>query len=119
MRRKKVFDDNKGDYEAIKQRLNGIDWNEYLHGDTENRWQTFKNLIHQLQQAHIPLKASKCTVKKAMWLDKKALTAVQKKRLLFSKYKDNSHHAVKSQNKKAKKELIRTRRKFEKACREH
>jgi len=119
VRRKKVFDDNKGDYEAIKQRLNGIDWNEYLHGDTENRWQTFKNLIHQLQQGHIPLKASKCTVKKAMWLDKKALTAVQKKRLLFSKYKDNSHHAVKSQNKKAKKELIRTRRKFEKACREH
>jgi len=50
-----------------------------------------------------------------MWLDRKALTAVQKKRRLFSKHKDNSHPAVKSQNKKAKKELIRARRKFEKS----
>jgi len=61
-----VFDYNKGDNKTIKQRLNGIDWNEYLHGDTENCWQTFRNLIHQLQKAHIPLKASKCSVKKAM-----------------------------------------------------
>jgi len=56
VRHKKVFDYNKGDYKAIKQRLNGTDWNEYLHGDTENRWQTFRNLIHQLQQVHNPLK---------------------------------------------------------------
>jgi len=28
VRRKKVFDYNKADYEAIKQRLHGIDWND-------------------------------------------------------------------------------------------
>jgi len=49
-----------------------------------------------------------------MWLNKKALTAVQKKRRLFSKYKDNDHPVVKSQNKKAK-ELIRARKKIEKS----
>jgi len=76
----KEFDYNKGDYEAIRQRLNGINWSEYLSGDTEERWQKFRNLIHQLQKAHIPLKSSKRTTKKALWLDNKAVRAVQKKR---------------------------------------
>jgi len=73
----------------------------------------------QLQKAHIPLKSSKRTTKKALWLDNKAVRAVQKKRHLYSKYKDNSHPAVESQNKKAKKELIRARRKFEKKLAEN
>ena len=89
-----------------------------MSGDTEERWQTFRNLIHQLQKAHIPLKLSKRTTKKALWLDNKAVRAMQKKRHLYSKYKDNSHPAVESQNKKAK-ELICARRKFEKKLAEN
>ena len=114
-KQREMFDYYKGDYEAIKQKLQGINWNDYLVGDTEQRWQAFKDLMVQLQRTHIPVKTfRKNAVKKAVWLDRKAVAAVRRKRRVYCKYKDNNHPAVKAQNKRARSELKRARWKFEK-----
>ena len=42
------------------------------------------------------------------------MAAVSKKRRVYRRYNDNNHPAVKAQNKRAKCELRRARRKFEK-----
>jgi len=60
--------------------------------------------------------------KKAIWLDGKPPTSVQKiqkKRHLYSRYQDNSHPAVKLQNKEPKKEPNRAKRKSEKKLAEN
>ena len=66
-----MLDYTKGDYEAITKQLCSIDWKTYLTGDAENKWQVFKNLILQLQQAHIPVRRSKYTTKKQCGLTEK------------------------------------------------
>jgi len=53
---RETLDFNRGDYEAIKQKLSSINWEEYLVGDTEHRWQLFKDLLDQLQKSKIPVK---------------------------------------------------------------
>ena len=114
-KQREMFDYYKGDYEAIGQKLQGINWNDYLVGDTEQRWQVFKDLLVQLQRTHIPVKTfRKNAVKKAVWLDRKAVAAVRRKRRVYCKYKDNNHPAVKTQNKRARSELKRAKWKFEK-----
>ena len=114
-KQREMLDYNKGDYETIRQKLSAINWEEYLVGDTEHRWQLFKDLLVQLQRSHIPVKTRrKKAAKKAVWLDWKAVAAVNKKRRVYRKYNDNNHPAVKVQNKRAQYELRRARRKFEK-----
>ena len=53
---RETLDFNRGDYEAIRQKLAAINWEEYLVGDTEHRWQLFKDVLVQLQRSYIPVK---------------------------------------------------------------
>ena len=115
-----IFDYNKGDYDAIRDELRKVEWNNYLTGDTENRWQQFKKEIHRLQKLYIPTKSSKVQKpKKTIWINRRAIKAVDKKRRIFRKYKDIDHPAVKSQNRTAKRELNRARKNFEKKLAEN
>jgi len=87
-----TFDYNKGNYDAIRDELKKVNWNKYLTGDTENRWRQFKDEIHRIQQIHVPTRSTNVQkVKKAIWINRRAIKAVDKKRRIFRKYKDTDH----------------------------
>ena len=105
----------KGDYSRIREELANIDWDTMLTGSANECWTRFKEELQHLEELHIPLRKRKGSKrKKPIWMTWRASKLVRRKQRLFAKYRDKDHPSYKSAAKKAKIELRRSRKKFEK-----
>ena len=113
--RRRIFDYNKGDIAALKCELNKIDWNVILHQlNAEESWNVFKAKIECLEEKYVPTKIVGTKRKKPLWMSRKALKAVQKRRQVYKKYKDVNHPAYTQANKNARLMIKKARKDFEK-----
>ena len=103
----------KGDYNSIRCHLSNIDWDSCMSGSADECWTTLKDLLLYLEEKFVPVKTGHCK-RKPIWMTNRAFKSVRKKLKTFSKYKDKNHPAVKYANAKAKTELKKARRSFEK-----
>ena len=103
-----------GDYEAINLALASVNWSELLDDDTVGCWNNFTSLLHwKTNLSQLRESIGRLTVKKPLWMPKKLLTAVCRKRKVFRKYKNINHPAVKSACIIARLELRRSRHNYE------
>jgi len=105
----------KANLNGMRAELQQVDWDTLLSGDIHNSWSVFKNKVHELESKYIPTTTlkSKQTFK-PIWMTNRTLKLVQRKRRIYSKYKNNDHPACKQANIEARKELRKSKRKFEK-----
>ena len=52
-----TFDYPKGDDETIRQELRKVEWKKLLQGSMDQQWNSFKKLLEELEQQHIPEKS--------------------------------------------------------------
>ena len=104
-----------GNYEEINDALAEVDWDDFMSGTTQECWDKLKKLLFDLHNRFIPIK--RITAKRSgvqpIWMTRRALKSVRKKRKVYMKYKDISHPAVKAANKSAKSEIRKSKRNFE------
>ena len=75
--------------DQIKSELNDTDWRELLSNkSTEEAWDITKRNIKKKIHQHVPMKQAK-KKKKALWLTKRALRFVRRKRRAWKRYKAN------------------------------
>ena len=106
----------RGDFGCITECLSGIDWDDFMTGNTETSWIKFSGLLMDLVNQYVPIKVSACPqkFKKPVWMSHKAVKLVKMKRKVYRRYKDTSHPAVRAANSKAQKELRKSVINFEK-----
>ena len=76
----------------------------------------FKGIMQALEAKYVPTKkfGSNQRSHKPIWMNYKALKLVAKKRVIFAKYKDKNHPAVKAANIRASREIKHAKFSFEK-----
>ena len=118
---KETYMYHKANYEDMSKELVNINWVETLgkHEDIDMKWQTFTEVIHNLETKYVPKKKSKATHKKAnVPLDRKCVDKIKKKHNLWKKYmknKDGNIHEEYCRVRNQVKTMIkRARKKFEK-----
>ena len=112
---KQVWSYKLGNYEEINDALAEVDWDDLMSGTTHDCWDKFKKLLFELHNRYIPIKRinTKLSGVKPIWMTRKALKSVKRKRKVYMKFKDTSHPAVKAANKVAKSEVRKSKRNFE------
>jgi len=112
---KVLRDYKKGDYDQIRSSLADIDWDSFMSGTVNDSWLRFRDLLHRLIEEHVPLKViTKIhSLRKPIWMTRKALKLIRKKRKTFTKFKDAHHFAVKSACRAAKSGIRKARKNFE------
>ena len=93
-----------------------IDWKDILSKDVETDWQSFKGILLNLCEKHIPKKTIK-EMKRPPWLKQEVLRLVRQKRASWRRYKISSHaedfQAFKLLEKKVKKAVGKAKHKYE------
>ena len=110
----KRLDYKRADYESMKIKLGEIEWEEVLRGDANQDWILFREKVLELEKQYVPIKEFR-KKKKNIWMTKNAVEAVNKKRQIYSKYRQDSHPAVKKANARAKKAVKKAKKNFEKS----
>ena len=88
---------------------------EILQGSINQQWNSFKKLLEELIQQHIPTKSIDDTKRrKAPWLSHKAVKLVRRKHRVYARYKGDSHPAYQSTAKEADKKVRRAKYNYEK-----
>ena len=114
---KPTRDYRNANYKDMKDDLQKVDWDkEFETCNTDQAWSKLKGTLHDLISDHVPLKQPK--KKKTMWLTRRALRAVRRKRRAWKRYKHsktpaNGRHYNKCVH-DAKKEVDKAKRDFEK-----
>ena len=81
------FHFTKGNYEAIRQELDGTDWESILRNETvENQWTIFKKKINQLSELHIPKKKNN-RKNSTPWCNKELKRELKRKNTEFHKFR--------------------------------
>ena len=109
----RYFDYRRADYESMKSKLGEVKWEEVLRGDANHDWILFREKVLELEKQYVPIKTYR-KKKKNIWMTGNAVEAVNKKRQVYSKYRQDNHPAVKKANAKAKKAVKRAKKNFEK-----
>jgi len=113
---------NKGDYQAIRQSLGEVDWDEALETDSvEEAWQTLKQILMSTADKHIPKKSFKSNgqkPRKPLWMNSGVMAKLKQKRAAFKRYLETREgrdyqEFAKSRN-QAKWEVRKAKREFEK-----
>ena len=111
---KHILDYNKADIAAIKTELCRIDWNILLENlSAEDSWKVYKDKVEMLEDKLIPVKSSGNYRKKPLWMTRKVQRAVTKKRQVYRKYKDPTHPAYVQAERKAKTQIRKAKKVFE------
>ena len=109
----KYFDYKRANYEAMKAKLGETNWEVVLQGDANQDWILFKERVLELEKQYVPIRLHRVK-KKNIWMTRKAVEAVNKKRQIYSRYRQDDHPAVKKANAKAKKAVKKAKKNFEK-----
>ena len=114
--RKILYDYSKANFDSIRQELGQIDWEKLLEGNTQNSWNVFKDLVLSMEEKYVPRKhvTNSNKNRKPIWLTHRAKKLVNRKRIVYAKYRDKEHPAVKTANAKASNEVKKSRKRFEK-----
>jgi len=109
------FDYRKADFDQMRKELSGMDWDEFLGGNTNDSWVKFRNLLHELEKRYVPVKEDSKGKwrKRSLWITQKAMRAVENKRKVYAKHKDRTHPAYIAANKKMKAETREAKVNFE------
>ena len=101
---------------ALLEEIESKDWDEILHGDSLDCWSKFCQYLEQLESKYVPMKRVRTVGgrRKSIWMTKRALNLIVKKRKVYSKYKDNNHPACIQASNKAHREVKGAKRNFEK-----
>ena len=115
---RKRLDYRRADFEGMRKELRETDWEVLLEGNVNESWVKFRNLLHELERRYIPVKKDMTGVagrgrKRSPWITRKAMRAVENKRKVFAKYKDQRHPAYKTASKKARTEVKKAKLNFE------
>ena len=100
---KPLFD--KADYNAIKNRLSCIDWDTKFQGEFHEWYNRFITELEICVKNHVPSKARNNDKKKNIYLSRKATKLKNRKRRLWSKYKNTKSAYDEQRFKRAKNEL--------------
>ena len=112
---KQSLDYSKADIIALKSELRKIDWNALLQDLTaDESWIVFREKLENLKDKFIPVKTSGTRRKKPLCMTQRAVKTVRKQRKVYRKYKDATHPAYLQAQKKAKVEIKKARKEFEK-----
>ena len=112
---KQSLDYSKADIIALKCELRKIDWNALLQDLTaDESWIVFREKLENLEDKFILVKTSGTRRKKPLWMTQRAVKTVRKQRKVYRKYKDATHPAYLQAQKKAKVEIKKARKEFEK-----
>ena len=106
------LDYNRADFESMRHELQEVNWDEVLEGDVNGGWTRFKEVLKRVEERYIPVKTGK-RKGKAPWITYKAVRAIERKRRVYSKYKDRDHPACKSANKEASRSVREAKIGFE------
>ena len=101
------------DKEAILYELSVIDWHSIFEGSVGDCWEAFKQKMLELQRRFVPKTNKNGGRVKKIWMSHRAIKLVKKKHRVYRRYRDDSHPAVVRISKKAKAEIVRSKRKFD------
>ena len=82
----KVYNYKRANWEALNDDLNCVDWNSKLNGDVHEDWQSFKNILYELMDLHIP-KVKIGGICQPSWFDAETHQLCREKERLHQKYK--------------------------------
>ena len=108
---REVLDYRRADFESMREELRGVCWDELLDGGIHEAWTKFKDLLKSLERKYIPVKY--VARKKPLWITRKAIEAVRKKRRAFARYRDSRHPACVVAGRRASVEVRRAKMSFE------
>ena len=112
---KQSLDYSKMDITALKCELSKIDWNVLLDQLTaEESWIVFKDKLEYVEEKYIPLKRSHTRRRKPPWMTHKTVKVVANQRKVYGKYKDVTHPAYRQAQRKAKAQIRKDKKEFEK-----
>jgi len=50
------YDYKRGDYDAMRADLRGMDWDEILQGSVHDGWSKFKDVIQRIEKQYVPVR---------------------------------------------------------------
>ena len=77
-----------GNYEACRQELECIDWEDLEVMDVNDAWLLFKDQLKCIESKYVPLKQNRKSHKQS-WMTKKVKQFINKKHKLLKKYTNN------------------------------
>ena len=111
---RQVFDYARADVAGLKLELQALDWQHcFSKRSVDENWATFKHKLQELEVKYVPLKSIRVGKTKPMWMTYKALKAVKLRHKVYRKYKDHSHPACRTADRKASAAVKNSRRHFE------
>ena len=108
---KEVLDYRKADFESVREELKMVSWDELLDGEIHEAWGRFRDRLKSLERKYIPVKT--VAGRKPLWITRKAIEAVRKKRRAYGRYRDNKHPACVVADRGALVEVRRAKMSFE------
>ena len=119
-RTRKMFNWSKGNYEALRQEIRGIDWKEVFSGKcTEEMWRIFKEYLSAVLYSNVPMRQGSCGTLKEPWCTKAVMNLAKRKREAYKRFKELGNardlEEYTASRKELKKEIRRARRGHEKA----
>ena len=84
--KREVYNYKRANWEALNDDLNCVYWNSKLNGDVHEDWQSFKNILYELMDLHIP-KVKIGGICQPSWFDAETHQLCREKERLHQKYK--------------------------------
>ena len=111
-----TWDYKKANFEALRNDLHSMPWNDLLKGDIEEDWATFKSLFSNLCDSHVPKKLIK-ELTKPPWLKPDTLRLIRQKRAAWTRYRrtqlNEDHNFFKILEKRVKKSVKKAKHNHE------
>ena len=86
------FNYNKGNYEAMNEKLMDIDWTTEFQGKTtEEMWKYFSNSLTGQMEKYIPKSVPKKNKRRKIWMTKEVTAKHRKKQRAWKKYKETGN----------------------------
>jgi len=100
--------------------LHEVNWDMVLDGDVEECWAAFRRILQNAIDRFVPDKSSRySSYKKARWITHRVVKCVERKQYLFRRYRDVNNPIYIEATRKAKAEVKRAERRFEKKLAEN
>ena len=106
-----VLDYRRANFESMREELRAVCWDELLVGSIYEAWVKFRDLLKALERKYIPAKNT--ARRKPLWITRRAVEAVRKKRRAHARYKDSKHPACVEANRRASAEVRKAKMSFE------
>jgi len=109
---------SKANTDLLKQQISDIDWKSELQNlDTNGAWNFFTTKLDEAVKCNVPF-IKRRSSNQPMWMNRKLLRQVRKRKKLYKKYRDSrdhaSHQSYEKANKEVQKDIKKAKKAFEK-----